>query len=294
MTTDELAHLERLMNYIAHHFIKKSSWEDVSKAEWLYISAEFNKLMQKGKQLEDEAAFLGDNYFYEHLIIKRLKAAKAGKALAGISSPNFGKMNTIAGILGYDSYMDFLRNAAAAFSFHELKINIPLGVVNTALLDHLTGCWYCYNSNLPLTGPGVKEERVRRSAMEIYQSGDEYLVERSGKDNHMYYGKITAYADYIFIIMNSTTFIRQRHFIGRVKDATRKLKQKDFSVDQMNFVSTCVSFSEEPVALNEIFDRVPTGDFEKLSVDLPLSSPDLPPHILEQLKNKGLHQISDY
>jgi len=294
MTQDELAQLERLMNYIAHHFMRKNKWEDVSKAEWLYISGEFNKLMQKRKHLQQEAAFLGDNYFYEHLIIKRLKAAKMGKALADISSPNFGKMNIIAGILGYDSYMDFLKNAAAVFGFHELKINIPLGVVNTALLDHLTGCWYCYNSNLPLTGPGTKEERVRRSAMEIYQSGDEYLVERSGKDNHMYYGKITAYADYIFIIMNSTTFIRQRHFIGRLKDATGKLKQKGFSVNQMNFVSTCVSFNEDPVALNEIFDRVPSGDFEKLSVDLPLSSPELPAHILEQLKNKGLHQITDY
>jgi len=294
MSKDELAQLERLMNYIAHHFIRKNRWEDVSKAEWLYISGEFNKLMQKGKTLQQETAFLGDNYFYEHLIIKRLKAAKTGKALSDISSPNFGKMNIIAGILGYDSYMDFLTNAAAIFSFHELKINIPLGVVNTALLDHLTGCWYCYNSNLPLTGPGTKEERVRRSAMEIYRSGDEYLVERSGKDNHMYYGKITAYADYIFIIMNSTTFIRQRHFIGRLKDATGKLKQKGYSVNQMNFVSTCVSFNEDPVALNEIFDRVPAKDFEKLSVDLPLSSPELPAHILLQLKNKGLHQISDY
>lgn len=294
MTQDELAQLERLMNYIAHHFMSKNRWEDVSKAEWLYISAEFNKLMQKRKHLQKEAAFLGDNYFYEHLIIKRLKAAKMGKALADISSPNFGKMNIIAGILGYDSYMDFLRNATAVFGFHELKINIPLGVVNTALLDHLTGCWYCYNSNLPLTGPGTQEERVRRSAMEIYQSGDEYLVERSGKDNHMYYGKITAYADYIFIIMNSTTFIRQRHFIGRLKDATGKLKQKGFSVNQMNFVSTCVSFNEDPVALNEIFDRVPAKDFEKLSVDLPLSSPELPAHISAQLKNKGLHQITDY
>jgi len=294
MSKDELAQLERLMNYIAHHFIRKNRWEDVSKAEWIYISSEFNKLLQKHKQLQQEAAFLGDNYFYEHLIIKRLKAAKMGKALSDISSPNFGKMNTIAEILGYDSYMDFLRNAAAVFSFHELKINIPLGVVNTALLNHLTGCWYCYNSNLPLTGPGAKEERVRRSAMEIYQSGDEYLVERSGKDNHMYYGKITAYADYIFIIMNSTTFIRQRHFIGRLKDATGKLKQKGYSVNQMNFVSTCVSFNEDPVALNEIFDRVPAKDFEKLSVDLPLSSPELPVHILQQLKDKGLHQITDY
>lgn len=294
MSKEELAHLERLMNYIAHHFIRKNTWEDVSKAEWLYISAEFNKLLQKHRNLEEDAAFLGDNYFYEHLVIKRLKAGKAGKALAGISSPNFGKMNTIAALLGYDSYMDFLTNAAASFSFHELKINIPLGVVNKSLLDHLVGYWYCYNSNLPLTGPGAREERVRRSAMEIYKSGDEYLVERSGKDNHMYYGKITSYADYIFIIMNSTTFIRQRHFIGRLKDATSKLKQKGFSIDQMSFVSTCVSFNEDPVALNELFDRVPARSFEKISVDLALSSPELPPHVLRQLKDKGLQQISDY
>ncbi len=294
MTREELAHLERLVNYIAHHFIRKNSWEDVSKAEWLYISGEFNKLLPKHRSLQQEAALLGDNYFYEHLVIKRLKAAKSGKSLGMISSPNFGKMNTISGILGYDNYMDFLNNATASFSFHELKINIPVGVVNMPLLDHLIGYWYCYNSNLPLSGPGTKEERVRRSAMEIYKSGDEYLVERSGKDNHMYYGKITAYADYIFIIMNSTTFIRQRHFIGRLKDASRKLKQAGFAVNQMNFVSTCVSFNEEPVALNEIFDRVPARDFEKISVDLPLSSPELPPHILQQLKDKGLHQITDY
>ncbi|WP_118952188.1 hypothetical protein [Taibaiella helva] len=294
MSKEELAHLERLMNYIAHHFIRKSTWEEVSKAEWLYISSEFNKLQQKHKHLQQEAAFLGDNYFYEHLVIKRLKAARAGKGLQGISSPNFGKMNTIAVLLGYDSYMDFLSNAAASFSFHELKINIPLGTINRSLLDHLVGYWYCYNSNLPLSGPGHKEERVRRSAMEIYKSGDEYLVERSGKDNHLYYGKITAYADYIFIIMNSTTFIRQRHFIGRLKDATSKLKQTGFSIDQMNFVSTCVSFNGDPVALNELFDRVPAKAFEKVSVDLALSSPELPPHVLQQLKDKGLQQISDY
>jgi hypothetical protein len=81
MSKDELAQLERLMNYIAHHFIRKNRWEDVSKAEWIYISSEFNKLLQKHKQLQQEAAFLGDNYFYEHLIIKRLKTAKMGKAL---------------------------------------------------------------------------------------------------------------------------------------------------------------------------------------------------------------------
>jgi len=56
-------------------------------------------------------------------------------------------------------------------------------------------------------GPSVKEERVGRSAMEIYQSGDEYLVGHSANDKHMYYSKITAYADYVSIIMNRTTLI---------------------------------------------------------------------------------------
>lgn len=297
MSREELYNLERLMNYIAYHFLKKSKWEDVSKAEWAYISGEFNQLLRKKYSRKDnlDEPQLGEHYFYEHLIIKKLKLWKAKKPVAGISAPNFSKMNSIAGALGYDSYIDFINNATDNFGFQELKINIPLAAVNTALLDHLVGYWYCYNRNLPLTTDKNTGERVWRSAMEIYKSGTEYLVERTGKDNHMYYGKITSYGDYVFIIMNSTTFIRQRHFIGRLKDVADKLKYKDYSVDQMNFVSTCVSFNEEPIALYEIFDRVKRlRDFEKISVDLPLDSSGLPAHILVHLKDAELNRITEH
>ncbi len=297
MSREELYNLERLMNYIAYHFLKKNKWEDVSKAEWAYISEEFNQLLRKKSKRKgkEEESQLGEHYFYEHIIIKKLKLWKAKKPVADISAPNFSKMNSIAGALGYDSYIDFINNAADNFGFQELKINIPLATVNTALLDHLVGYWYCYNRNLPLTTDKSAGERVWRSAMEIYKSGGEYLVERTGKDNHMYYGKITSYGDYVFIIMNSTTFIRQRHFIGRLKDVTSKLKHKDYSVDQMNFVSTCVSFNEEPIALYEIFDRVKrVRDFEKISVDLPLDSSGLPAHILVHLKDAELNRITEH
>jgi hypothetical protein len=295
MSLEELQHLEKLMNYIAFHFLKKSKWEDVSKAEWTYVSSEFNDLAKRRKDKEIELLALGEHYFYEHLVIKRLKPWKTQKPLSAISIPNFSKMNAIASVLGYSGYMDFIRNATDNFSFNELKINIPLGTMNNALLDHLVGYWYCYNRNLPLESDKQSEERVWRSAMEIYKSGDEYLVERTGKDNHMYYGKITSYGDYVFIIMNSTTFIRQRHFIGRIKDAADKLRLHNPGIDQMNFVSTCVSFNEEPIALYEIFDRVKQiNDFQKSSVDLPFDSPALPGHILAHLKDAKGNRITEH
>ncbi len=197
--------------------------------------------------------------------------------------------------LGYNSYIDFINNATDNFSFHELKINIPLAESNTRLLDNLVGYWYCYNRNLPEHPEVPQGERVWRSAMEIYKSGGEYLVERTGKDHHLYYGKITSYADYVFIIMNSTTFIRQRHFIGRLKDVNDHIRQPGFRVDQMNFVSTCVSFNEEPIALYEIFDRVQhVRDFEKTSVDLALDSKHLPKHIRTHLKDARLNRITEH
>lgn len=295
MSGQEMQNLEHLVNYIAYHFLKKHTWQEVSKAEWVYISGEFNMLAQKQQRNRADILLLGDNYFYEHLVIKRLKPGKGGNRTGDISSPNFSKMNVIASVMGYDSYIDFINNATDHFSFNELKINIPAATMNTALLEHLTGYWYCYNRNLPYHAAEKDGERVWRSAMEIYKSGDEYLVERTGKDNHMYYGKVTSYGDYVFIIMNSTTFIRQRHFIGRLKDVRDKMKYKDFAVDQVKFVSTCVSFNEEPIALYEIFDRVKhAGDFEKLSVDLPLDSPALPAHILAYLNDIGLNRITEH
>src|SRR6218665_798407 len=115
MSLEELQHLEQLMNYIAFHFMKKNKWEDVSKSEWAYVSGEFNELAKRKKNTQIESLGLGEHYFYEHLVIKRLKPWKSGKALATISIPNFSKMNAIAAVLGYSGYMDFVHNATGHF-----------------------------------------------------------------------------------------------------------------------------------------------------------------------------------
>ena len=298
MTKEALTNLEKLVNYMAFYFLKKASWQDVTKIEWMHIAGEVNKLLQKkrgnkkGVLLQEP---LGENYFYEHLIIKKLKPWKSRKPIASLSIPSFTRLNTIANALGFDSYIEFINSAADAFSFHELKINIPVAIINKALLDSLVGYWYCYNRNLPFHPQKTGEERIWRSAMEVYKSGDEYFVERTGKDNHKYYGKITAYDDYIFIIMNSTTFIRQRHFISRIKDVADKLKRAGYSINQLSFISTCVSFNEEPIALHEIFDRVTNiKQLNKASVDLAPDSPLLPKHIKLQLEDIESNRITQH
>lgn len=295
MSKEELLNLGRLMNYIAYQYLKKASWEDVSKTEWSHVVNEFNTIIgkqQRLKKISTPASIFGDNYFYEHLVIRKLKAAKNSAAVASLSSPNFSKLNVMAVALGFNSYIDFINNSLEVYPFHELKIGIPLSAVNHQLLDHLVGYWYCYNRNLPYKSDKKAGERIWRSALEIYKSGDEYLVERTGRDNHMYYGKITSYANYIFIIMNSTTFIRQRHFIGRLKDLEDNIKRPGYAINELNFVSTCVSFNEEPIALYEIFHRVAKAkDFQRTSIDLAFDSPLLPKHILVHLKDSEQNRI---
>lgn len=45
MKRDDILHLEKLMNFLSLHFLKKNHWEDVSKTEWSYIVAELNDLI---------------------------------------------------------------------------------------------------------------------------------------------------------------------------------------------------------------------------------------------------------
>jgi small nuclear ribonucleoprotein (snRNP)-like protein len=165
------------------------------------------------------------------------------------------------------------------------------------LLDSLVGHWYSYNRNLPDVHTKTKEERIWRSAVEIYKStnGNEYLIERSGGDQHKYYGKVTAFDDYVFIIMNSNTFIRQRHFIARIKDVKEKLKQPNYILDQIHFISTCISFNKEPIALFEIFERVNNiKQFVNASIDYPVNSNEIPKHILVQIKDASKNRIINH
>lgn len=298
MNKEDLLHLEKLMNFLAGNFLKKKSWKDVSKAEWSYIVDELNALLQEGnrkQKIKKDSDLFGANYLYEHLIINKLKAYEKKKDLTGSSKPSLSKLSRIVQLLGYDNYIDFINSHHSDFSFNDLKIDIPKATVNHKLLDELVGLWYSFNRNLPDNPEKINEERIWRSSVEIYKSEStgEYFIERSGGDNHKYYGKITSYADYIFIIMNSNTFIRQRHFISRLKDIGEKLKQPNYRIEEMHFISTCISFNQEPIALFEIFQKVnTTKDYVADSVSFPIESKELPTSVVAYLRDTEGNRIN--
>lgn len=298
MNKEDLAHLEKLMNFLSGNFLKKRSWKDVSKAEWTYIVEELNGLLQernRRQRIKKESDLFGANYLYEHLIINKLKAYENKKDLSVLSKPSLSKLSRIVQVLGYDNYIDFINSHNEVFSFNDLKIDIPKATVNHKLLDELVGLWYSYNRNLPDNPEKINEERIWRSSVEIYKSEStgEYFIERSGGDNHKYYGKVTSYADYIFIIMNSNTFIRQRHFISRLKDIGEKLKQPNYRIEEVHFISTCISFNQEPIALFEIFQKVnTTKNYVADSVSFPIESNELPAGVVAYLRDTEGNRIN--
>ncbi|MEC3874100.1 hypothetical protein [Chryseobacterium salviniae] len=297
MKKEDLLHLEKLMNFLAMHFLKKNHWEDVSKTEWSYIVAELNDLISnenQGKGIKKEPAILGSNYLYEHVIINKLKKYYQDKN-AIISKPNLAKLSQIVRVLGYSNYIDFINSNTESFNFNDLRIDMNNVKQNTELLDKLVGCWYSYNRNLHESPLLAKENRIWRSATEIYKSetSGEYFIERSGGDRHKYFGKVTAYSDYVFIIMNSNTFIRQRHFISRIKDVKEKLKNPEYKLHELHFISTCISFNQEPIALFEIFQKADRKTFITDSISFPIDSEEIPPSIVKQLEDTEANRI-DY
>ena len=298
MTLSDLINLEKFINYLSKEIQEKSNWQDVSKAEWTQVARRINEALEKQYKRKGKnvlKVFIGENYIYEHIIINKMRVWKEEKPIQSISIPSYAKLNLIAAALGFSDYIELIKSTSEKFNFYELKIDISTAEMNLPLLENLTGCWYSYNRNLAYPIRKKGEQRIWRSAMYIYKSGNDFLIERSGKDNHKYYGRVTAYADYIFIIMNSNTFIRQRHFISRIKDATAKLKNRSYEIQLLNFVSTCISFNEEPIALYEIFERQkPPENFTMGTVDLPLDSPEIPKHILSQLKDIGNNRITQH
>nr|WP_315033424.1 hypothetical protein [uncultured Chryseobacterium sp.] len=297
MKKEDILHLEKLMNFLSRQFLKKNYWEDVTKTEWSYISAELNELIindNNEKQIKRDPDLLGTNYLYEHLIINKLKKFKHNEKSI-ISRPNLAKLSLIVKVLGYSNYIDFINSNTESFNFNDLRIEMNNANQNTALLDCLTGHWYSYNRNLPENPSQAKEDRIWRSAMEIYKSETtgEYFIERSGGDHHKYFGKVTAYSDYVFIIMNSNTFIRQRHFISRIKDIKEKLKNPDYKLHELHFISTCISFNQEPIALFEIFQKVKRKNFISDSISFPIDSDEIPESILKQLEDTESNRI-DY
>lgn len=297
MKKEDILHLEKLMNFLGLHFLKKNHWEDVSKTEWSYIVAELNDLITSDiqeKGIKKEPDLLGSNYLYEHLIINKLKKYYQNEN-AVISKPNLAKLSLIVKVLGYSSYIDFINSNTESFNFNDLRIDMNNVKQNTEVLDKLIGCWYSYNRNLPENPLQAKEDRIWRSATEIYKSetSGEYFIERSGGDRHKYFGKVTAYSDYVFIIMNSNTFIRQRHFISRIKDINEKLKNPEYKLHELHFISTCISFNQEPIALFEIFQKADRKNFIPDSISFPIDSDEIPQSILKQLEDIESNRI-DY
>jgi hypothetical protein len=297
MTKQDVLHLEKLMNFLSLHFLKKSRWEDVTKTEWSYIVLELNQLIanaNKKKNIKKEAELLGSNYIYEHLIINKLKKYYQNEN-SNLSRPNLAKLSLIVTVLGYSNYIDFINSNTQVFNFNTLRIDMDNTKQNTVLLDRLVGVWYSYNRNLPDNPLLANEDRIWRSAMEIYKSetSGEYLIERSGGDHHKYFGKVTAYSDYVFIIINSNTFIRQRHFISRIKDIKEKLKSPDYQLHELHFISTCISFNQEPIALFEIFQKADRKSFVPDSISFPINSDEIPASITKQLKDTEANRI-DY
>lgn len=297
MKKEDILHLEKLMNFLSLHFLKKSHWEDVSKTEWSYIVSELNDLIindNSEKNIKKEADILGSNYLYEHLIINKLKKHHQNEN-AILSKPNLAKLSLIVKVLGYSNYIDFINSNTEAFNFNDLRIDMNNVKQNTALLDRLVGCWYSYNRNLPENPLQAKDDRIWRSATEIYKSetSGEYFIERSGGDRHKYFGKVTAYSDYVFIIMNSNTFIRQRHFVSRIKDIKEKLKNPEYKLHELHFISTCISFNQEPIALFEIFQKADRKTFISDSMSFPIESEEIPKSIVQQLEDTESNRI-DY
>lgn len=297
MKKEDILHLEKLMNFLSLYFLKKNSWQDVTKTEWSYIVAELNDLIindSTEKNIKKEPELLGSNYLYEHLIINKLKKFYQNESVVS-SKPNLTKLSLIVKVLGYSNYIDFINSNTETFNFNDLRIDMNNVKQNTALLDRLVGCWYSYNRNLPENISQAKDDRIWRSAMEIYKSetSGEYFIERSGGDRHKYFGKVTAYSDYVFIIMNSNTFIRQRHFISRIKDIKEKLKNPDYKLHELHFISTCISFNQEPIALFEIFQKAERKTFVPDSISYPIDSDEIPKSIIKQLEDTESNRI-DY
>ncbi|MPS63831.1 MAG: hypothetical protein DI622_07090 [Chryseobacterium sp.] len=297
MKKEDIQHLEKLMNFLSLHFLKKNHWENVSKTEWSYIVAELNDLIineNSEKNIKKNPDLLGSNYLYEHLIINKLKKYYQNENTI-LGKPNLAKLSLIVKVLGYSNYIDFINSNTELFNFNDLRIDMNNVKQNTELLDKLVGCWYSYNRNLPENPLQAKEDRIWRSATEIYKSetSGEYFIERSGGDRHKYFGKVTAYSDYVFIIMNSNTFIRQRHFISRIKDINEKLKNPEYKLHELHFISTCISFNQEPIALFEIFQKADRKNFIPDSISFPIDSDEIPKSIIKQLEDTEANRI-DY
>jgi len=62
----------------------------------------------------------------------------------------------------------------------------------------------------------------------------------------------------------------------------------------LHFISTCISFNQEPIALFEIFQKVSDRrTYVPDSISFPIDSDEIPPSIIKQLEDTEANRI-DY
>jgi hypothetical protein len=81
--------------------------------------------------------------------------------------------------------------------------------------------------------------------------------------------------------------------ISRIKDIKEKLKNAEYKLHELHFISTCISFNQEPIALFEIFQKADRKTFLADSVSFPIDSEEIPASIVKQLKDTEANRI-DY
>lgn len=146
MTATDIDHLEALVSYIAFCCLEKRNWKEVSKAEWQDISEYLNRQLVKlsagNNRASKIAVTIGENYIYEHLVIRKLNLREKGANLESISNPH-SRLNAICRALGFEGYIEFIQSVNEKYPFNALRINIPNinEKVNEVLLANLEGHW---------------------------------------------------------------------------------------------------------------------------------------------------------
>ncbi|WP_228433865.1 hypothetical protein [Chryseobacterium polytrichastri] len=71
------------------------------------------------------------------------------------------------------------------------------------------------------------------------------------------------------------------------------MKNPEYKLHEFHFISTCISFNQEPIALFEIFQKADRKTFVPDSISFPIESEEIPKSIVQQLEDTESNRI-DY
>lgn len=81
--------------------------------------------------------------------------------------------------------------------------------------------------------------------------------------------------------LNNEEIHSSTSFISRIKDINKKLKNPEYKLHELHFISTCISFNKEPIALSEIFQKADRKTFITDSVSFHIESEEIPSSIVK-------------